>query len=429
MSRVVQISDSASSHPVSYDSSYAAYSLNNPTRGYKDSGDTTNYSQLNLVRGNGAVSYLYYNFSFNIPSGATITAISCTATCSINRTVATNITTRQIQLYAGSTAKGSASDVVNSMNLMTLNAGNASDWSASDVNNAKIRLYAVRGSVNTTNNYYFRFYGATLNVSYTYDQVQYEVTATSMVPAVHVGNATDYTYTYYKDAGGSQSIELVGDLTGAVVTDNDVDITSSVTVTSGGGVINISNLQEDHTVLIFIPNDKIYIKKSSAAFQVGSATSSYYDTFNVVATVPAGTIVEGDTVRVVLTNIRRWYSGSYVSLGNYEVEFERTASYGSTRQYAYYEGTSGKGVSVLQLYSNSQLEIRPYDSSQTNAEYDGTLKVYKIENNVWVEAEEIYIKVNGTWQSVSKVYKKENGAWEEQDKSAMFDPNALYIKG
>lgn len=425
MSRVVQVSDSQSSHPTSYDSGYSAYSLNNPTRAYKDSGDTTNYAQVNLVRGQGAETSIYFNFSFNIPSGATITAVSCTATCLINRTVATNITTRQIQLYAGSTPKGSASDVVNSTNLMTLDAGNANTWSASDVNNAKLRLYAVRGAVNTTSNYYFRLYGATMSVSYTYNQTEYEVTCTSTAPNVHVGNSTDHTHTYYVASGGNQNIELVGDLTGANVTDNGTDITSSVS----NNAISLTNVIADHTILIFIPEDKIYIKKSSAAFQVGSATSSYYDTSNVVAIIPAGTIVPGDIVRVVLTNIRRWYSGSWVLLGDYEVEFERTATYGSTRQYCYCEGTSGKGVAILQIHSNYQLEVRPYDSRQTSAEYDGTLKVYKIENNVWVEVLNVYVKDNGTWQIVSEAYKKDNGSWSKQDKSAMFDPNALFSKG
>ncbi len=310
MSRVVQVPGSASSHPTSYDSGYAAYSLKNPTRGYKDSGDTTNYSQLNLVRGEGAVSYLYYNFSFNIPSGATITAISCTVTCLINRTVATNITTRQIQLYAGSTAKGSASDVVNSTNLMTLDAGNASDWSASDVNNAKIRLYAVRGSVNTTNNYYFRFYGATLTVNYTYDKTQYEVTATSNVQGITVSSAQEWV-----DAGEDYDLDISGNISHAGVTDNDVDVTSSlVTIGTDEHRYSITNISADHTVLIF-------------AVQVG------------------------DTIFIKV-------------------------------------------------------------------------------NGSWVEASDVYTKVNGSWKSVDSVYKKVSGSWQQQsDKSAMFDPSALYLKG
>lgn len=51
-------------------------------------------------------------------------------------------------------------------------------------------------------------------------------------------------------------------------------------------------------------------------------------------------------------------------------------------------------------------------------------------NGSWVEAADVKVKDNGTWQSVCKAYKNVNGSWVEQsDKSAMFDPNALYLKG
>ena len=47
----------------------------------------------------------------------------------------------------------------------------------------------------------------------------------------------------------------------------------------------------------------------------------------------------------------------------------------------------------------------------------------------WVEGTP-KIKVSGAWREVSKVFKKVNGSWVEQsDKSAMFDPNAIYIGG
>lgn len=47
----------------------------------------------------------------------------------------------------------------------------------------------------------------------------------------------------------------------------------------------------------------------------------------------------------------------------------------------------------------------------------------------WVEGTP-KVKVSGTWQEVSKVFKKVNGSWvEQEDKSAMFEPNAIYIGG
>lgn len=57
-------------------------------------------------------------------------------------------------------------------------------------------------------------------------------------------------------------------------------------------------------------------------------------------------------------------------------------------------------------------------------------KVYIKSGGTWKEASKIYVKVGGTWKEVTKAYKKVNGSWVEQsDKSAMFDPNAIYKKG
>lgn len=57
-------------------------------------------------------------------------------------------------------------------------------------------------------------------------------------------------------------------------------------------------------------------------------------------------------------------------------------------------------------------------------------KIFVKHNGSWVEATDVLVKVNGTWQSVSSAYKKVNGSWVEQDdKSAMFDSDAIYIGG
>lgn len=151
-----------SGHPTSYDSGYSAYSVSNLDRGYTDS-SSTNYATINLTRGENAVTSIYYNFPLNIPSNATITSVSCTAKCYINNTQSNRITTRTVQLYSGSTAKGSASTVSTSTSEFTMSAGS---WTAAELNNAKIRVYGVRGTNSTTSSYYFRFYGATLTVEY-----------------------------------------------------------------------------------------------------------------------------------------------------------------------------------------------------------------------------------------------------------------------
>lgn len=215
-----------SSHPVSYDSGYVLHdSSANLENAYSDSNSDT-YAQLRFVNGSNAVSYIFYNFDFDIPTDATINSVTCTVKGYLNNTGGTR--TRQLQLYSGSTAKGSATEITTSGTTQTLTL-TPGDWTAAQLNNAKLRFYAKRNTSATTTSRYYRLYGATITVTYT-------------LPST---------------------------------------------------------------------GDKIYIK------------------------------------------------------------------------------TSGS----------------------------------------WVEASDVMVKVNGTWQSVSKAYKKENGAWEEQDKSAMFDQDALYLKG
>lgn len=222
MSRQVTGTDTATSHPVSYDSGYQAYSVSTLDNAYASSSNTS-YAQLNLTRNNGAVTQIYYNFSFNIPSGATITAISANEKCYINTTNSSRITTRQIQLYANGSAKGTATTISNNQNVTSMTPGSVSNWSVSDVNNLKIRVYVVRGSSNTTSNYYVRFYGADVTVTYSYNYTLYTVTSSSTVSGVTITPASE------EYAGGTDAtLKIDGDITGATVTDNNTDVTSSL---------------------------------------------------------------------------------------------------------------------------------------------------------------------------------------------------------
>ena len=312
MSRTIQITETKD-FAVTGSSNPLNLTVSNLSNGYNDFDHTSNYAQITMVTGANAISYYYFNFSVNIPADATVNSVTCYARASVPTT--SGVSTRTIQLCTGTTGKGTAATLGSSVSSVTgTDLASGTSWTASEINNATLYLYAKRGTSNVNTARYFRFYGATLTVIYTYQQTIYTITCTSTAPNVHVGNATDYTHTYEVAEGHNQNIELVGDMTGAVVTDNDVDITSSVTPMSGGAVISLTNVQADHTILIFIPQtgDKIFVKV----------------------------------------------------------------------------------------------------------------------NGTWKEAQDVKVKVNGTWQSVSKAYKMVGGSWVEQsDKSSMFDPNALYLKG
>lgn len=148
-------------YPSSYDSNYAAYSVSNLDNGLTDSSSST-YARINLTRGNNAQTYIYYNFSVNIPADAIIDSVSCSVKCRMYN--GTYSASRTAQLYSGSTAKGSATTLPASTTPFALECGS---WTASELSNIKLGLHATRSSSSNTQSSYFNFYGATLTVSYT----------------------------------------------------------------------------------------------------------------------------------------------------------------------------------------------------------------------------------------------------------------------
>ena len=213
----MSISDTIAAHPTGVADDHAYASVSSITNGYAESSNT-NYATINLTTGSGATTYIYFTFDFSsIPAGATIDSVSCTAKAYINTTNSSRITTRQIQLYSGTTAKGSASTISNSTTAFSMTAGT---WTRNELQNARIRLYGVRGTSNTTSSYYFRFYGATFTVNYSVNGTAYTIGATSNVTGTTVDPASQEVL-----GGESATVtiytELIDDIT---VTDNDVDV-------------------------------------------------------------------------------------------------------------------------------------------------------------------------------------------------------------
>ena len=243
MSRSITITDTIAKDIVSHDTSdYAYYTGSTPQNGYHGS-DGTSYGQINLTRNANAVTYVYYIFdSFSaIPSGATITSVTCSCKCSINQTNANRVATRQAQLYSGTTSKGTAYTVANSTTAFSISAGS---WTRAELQNARLRLYAVRGTSSTTTSYYFRFYGATLTVNYSYQGTAYTITASSTASEVTVTPASQE-----KMAGESAQVTLNTNQN-IVVTDNGVDVTNSLVVSGSDYVYTISDIDADHEIVV-----------------------------------------------------------------------------------------------------------------------------------------------------------------------------------
>lgn len=129
-------------------------SVTNPNNGL------TNHTSTTYAQTNGQSQYfLLYGFNVpKIPSTATNISVSCTA--KVEHTHG-NTNYGQVQLYSGDTAKGSASTfrTASAINLTT------GTWTASELEDVRIRI--GNSYTGGTTNYYTRFYGATLTISYT----------------------------------------------------------------------------------------------------------------------------------------------------------------------------------------------------------------------------------------------------------------------
>lgn len=162
-----------SAHPTSYDtvniayrSTYSDYPLSNA---YADS-DSTTYAQVSWVRGSEAETYLYYKFDFSsIPADARIISVSASAKGYTAATSSSISAARQMQLASGTTLKGGALTINTSTTTKTFT--DVGSWTRAELLDARVRFYIKRtdNSSYYNNNQTLRMYGATMTVTYEYD--------------------------------------------------------------------------------------------------------------------------------------------------------------------------------------------------------------------------------------------------------------------
>lgn len=143
---------------------YAYESASNIENGY-NSADNTTYAKIFLKTGSSAETYIYYTFDLsNIPSEAVITSMACSAKANVSVSNSNYISTKTMQLYSGTAAKGSSSILSTSADVKTMTVG---DWTVDELSDIRLKLYAKRGTFSTSKNIYINFYGATLTITYT----------------------------------------------------------------------------------------------------------------------------------------------------------------------------------------------------------------------------------------------------------------------
>lgn len=255
------ITTSTTFNPSSYDTTdYQWHSASSIENGYADTTNTT-YSTIGDTRGSNAETWIYYKFdTSSIPDGATINSVSCKAKAYGNGNT-TNVQPKWMCTFSGTTQKGSTYNLGTSTAVRTLTVGS---WTLAEIRDARIKLYAKRGTGNVNTNYVLRMYGAEFTVNYTY--TLYSISASSYVSGVTVSVSNDEV-----NSGGSAIVTISGTLSqDAIVTDNGVDMTSSLSSSGTMHTYTITNIAEDHVIIIKSVGPTVFLKQNGSWIQADS---------------------------------------------------------------------------------------------------------------------------------------------------------------
>ncbi len=304
MSQQVVITDTAIAYPSGFDSTNSVYDSVNSSypieNGYA-SATNTNYAQINITTGANAETWIYYTFAPSIPNGSTITSISCQAKASINSTTA-RIAIRQIQMYTGTTDKGTAQTLTSAATTFTFTES-VNDWTVSQLNNARIVMHVQRSTKDPSRNYYVDFYGATLTIGYTFEGIAYEITSSSNIPNTK-GVSINPEYQLQPESA-SVTITNVDGLNLRLIDTYGANKTTQ-TFNNTSYTYTLNNLNNDHNIVVdynttnyFKINDQWH--SIAGVYQKSSGTWST-TTFN--SAFPSGTMIKqgndiGDEVPLV----------------------------------------------------------------------------------------------------------------------------------
>lgn len=455
MSRLIDTTDSLTTHPISLDETNSnwpgtTYSTNVLDHAFTDASSSTRWAPYTNT-GSGATTTIYLNFDCSsIPEGATINSVSCSVKCGTQGT--SYYSTRTVQMATGTTVKGSATTMSGSNSSPSTHTLTVGSWTAAEIRNAKLKFYIVRGTSNTTTDATFSIYGATLTVSYTISGYMYTITSTSNVSDVTTDPSTQEVF-----QGGEATVRIdASSISGLTVTDNNTDVTSSLVrhnMESGDGSKN--TVLGSYTLVSggFNGSGATYFSgRVGQGVNASTTTSNYYSSGNgtiavftydlVFDDIPSNATITQLYVEVnghaeSTSNSNEYmcaalYLGTDTAISN-ELNFKSVGTSNSTQTI-----TATTLPTVSQL-SNLKLRCRlgyyggaingatcyiTYTVPSTGNDYYWTYTISNLAADHAVivgsgsaSTKKIYIKKNGTWTQYSKIYKKVNGSWVEQSNS------------
>ena len=439
-----------SAHPTSYDTShhsYASISSSYPiTNAYTDSSSTT-YCQVSWKTGSGAETYVYLKFDLSaIPNDATIKSVTAKAKGYVNTTNSSRVTTRQMQLATGTTLKGSARTLSTSTSEQTFT--DVGTWTRAELHDARIRYYVKRGTSNTSSTYQMRMYGATITVTYEWQETAYTITVNNSSSATVTANPTEV------ESGGTSTIKA-STVSGITVTDNGVDITSQfVQRTDPAESYEVTNVG----TYGFTLNSNNYYQSNNTGIDKSAAVCRVDFTVPVEATITFTFINYAEqgydfgvfgNIDTALNN--NYYpagsSGATISDSSYKLACNTSTYNSSSAKTLTYTMSAGEHY-IYVKYSkddasadnNDTLQFKvaitlnePYSPDPyytydiTNVTADHTVVVVNAGGSLI-----FYQKVNGSWTALNVVtaYKKVNGSWVVQtDWTSVFNTEDNIKKG
>ena len=236
MSRPITVTESFGFKPDGYsDNTFPSQYYSYIEGGFNDPSNTTYYATFAMRSTSYSIFYDFGDLAV-IPSDATITSVSC----SVGGYVEMSTAYPSVQLYSGTTAKGSATN----MNRMSSYADTpvnltCGTWTRAELQNARLKIQVVSANSNaTTSIYCFHFGGAELVVNYSYSGTDYEITFSNSIPSIVTSDPNTQTYV---PGGYSQDIIFavnpsVGSLDNIIITDNGVGIKNQLTYFEPGTV-------------------------------------------------------------------------------------------------------------------------------------------------------------------------------------------------
>ena len=426
----------------------------NETTLYQDTSNSSNPARITHTTSGTSSYYLYlkgFNFS-SIPNNAQVSSFAIHVKgYESGLSTSTSYAPRLYNNSSGTTwssitgASAASSNFGASTNTITVPYTGTWDTLKSFGSNLGIRLVIRRSSRNTQG--YLYIYGAEIEVTYT-------------VPVYHTVSITgDTTPTGSQTVleGTDLAISYVGN-SKPTVTDNNVDVTSQVTESTGGTTVYVpsGNTTSNFTVtnITNAYNDATHTDNYASLEINGGTTGTCY--LNIPVSLPSGATLQSVSCSVALQFSRNGSSSGFTSSVQM---YSGTTAKGSATQWVSSATDVARTVYDLTIGSWTISELadaRLYLTATNNASsthrfiyvYGVSLTVtYSVSGKIYtytlsnITADhvvvfsasgaqpELYVKVNGTWKLVQAAYKKVSGSWQQVSVDQAFQSGTNYLEG